>query len=83
MLHVASDAIMKVYRKGLFRTGRSTPATIEIAIDRWAHAYRPNSESTLCGLKVKKLHWEPFQRLDFAAVNGAFHCPRCSALATM
>jgi hypothetical protein len=36
---------------------------------------------TLCGLKVEKLHWQPFRTLDFAAVNPAFHCPRCSVAA--
>jgi hypothetical protein len=83
MLHVASDAIMKIYRRGLLRAGRSTPPRIEIAVDRWAHAYAPNSDSTLCGLKVKKLHWEPFTTMEFDAVNDAFHCPRCSAIAML
>lgn len=79
MLHVATDAVMKIYRRGLMRAGRSTPAKIEIAVDRWAHAYRPKSEVTLCGLQVAKLHWQPFRTLDFNAVNDAFHCPRCAA----
>jgi hypothetical protein len=81
MLHVATDAVMKVYRRGLLRAGRSTPPRIEISVDRWAHAYPPNTDMTLCGLKVEKLHWQPFRTLDFAAVNPAFHCPRCSVAA--
>jgi hypothetical protein len=82
MLHVATDAVMKIYRRGLMRAGRATPPKIEIAVDRWAHAYRPNMEVTLCGLKVEKLHWQPFRSMDFTAVNAAFHCPRCSVAAT-
>jgi len=79
MLHVATDAVMKIYRRGILRAGRSTPAKIEIAVDRWAHAYRPKSDVTLCGLRVEKLHWQPFRTVDFNAVNDAFHCPRCAA----
>lgn len=82
MLHVATDATMKVYRRGLMRAGRATPPRIEITVDRWAHGYRPNTEVTLCGLKVDRLHWGPFRSLDFAAVNAAFHCPRCAKVAT-
>lgn len=82
MLHVATDDVMKVYRGGVMRAGRSTPPKIDIAVNRWAHAYRPKADVTLCGLKVKKLYWEPFTTLDFTAISAAFHCPRCSEVAT-
>jgi hypothetical protein len=82
MLHVATDAVMKIYRRGLMRAGRATPPRIEIAVDRWAHAYRPNTELTLCGLKVDRLHWQPFRSLNFTTVNTAFRCPRCSEAAS-
>jgi hypothetical protein len=48
MLHVATDAVMKIYRRGVLRAGRSTPPKIEITVDRWAHAYRTKTEVTLC-----------------------------------
>jgi hypothetical protein len=81
MLHVATDAVMKIYRRGVLRAGRSTPPRIEIAVDRWAHAYRTKAEVTLCGLRVEKLHWEPFRHLEFGAVNAAVQCSRCSVAA--
>src|SRR4051812_40101654 len=82
VLHVATDSIMKIYRRGLMRAGRATPPKIEIAVDRWAHAYRSNTEVTLCGLKIDRLHWRPFRTLDFTTVNSAFHFPRCSEAVT-
>jgi len=82
MLHVATDAVMKIYRRGVLRAGRSTPPKIEIAVDRWAHAYRTKAVVTLCGLQVERLHWQHFRSLDFAEVNAAFQCPRCSAVAS-
>jgi hypothetical protein len=80
MLHVATDAIMKIYRRGLMRAGRSTPARIEVAVDRWAHAYQPKSDVTLCGLRVERLHWQHFRNLDFNAINSSLQCPRCADL---
>ena len=77
MFCVAADGIRKIYRRGLLRPGRSSPPTIEIAVDRWVHAYRPRSTRTLCGLMVDRLHWEPFTTLEFGAVSEGFCCPRC------
>lgn len=57
MLHVATDAVMKIYRGGLMRAGRRTPPRIEIAVDRWVDAYRTKTEVTSCGLNAEKLHW--------------------------
>ena len=78
MMHVATDAVMKTYQRGLLRAGRSTRPRMDLGVDRWAHAYSTKAAGTLCGLKVDKLHWAPFRGLDFDAVNPAFWCPRCS-----
>jgi hypothetical protein len=79
MLHVASDNVARIYRRGIVR--RTTPPSIEVAVDRWVHAYEKDSTQTLCGRNVKTLHWQPFESLDFAAVNDRYHCPPCAAAA--
>ena len=80
MLHVASDAIVKIYRRGILR--RTTPPSIDIAVDRWVHGYEPGSTVTLCGRKVATLHWRPFEALDFADVNDSYYCARCADVAS-
>jgi hypothetical protein len=45
------------------------------------HAYEKDSSETLCGRKVKTLHLQPFEALDFADVNDSFHCTRCATVA--
>jgi hypothetical protein len=76
MLHVASDRIMKISRRGIVR--RTTPPSNEVVVDRWVHAYEPGSTITLCNRKLTTLHWRPFEALDFAEVNNSFYCPRCA-----
>jgi hypothetical protein len=79
MLHVASDSITRIYRRGIVR--RTTPPSVEVVVDRWVHAYEKDSSETLCGRKVKTLHLQPFEALDFADVNDSFHCTRCATVA--
>jgi hypothetical protein len=79
MLHVASDNVARIHRRGIAR--RTTPAAVELAVDRWVHAYQKGSTETLCGRKVKTLHWEPFESLDFASVNVSYYCARCATAA--
>jgi len=79
MLHVASDSVTKIHRRGIAR--RTTPPSFRVVVDRWVHAYEKDSTDTLCGRKVKTLHWQPFESLDFAEVNDSFHCTRCAAAA--
>lgn len=80
MLHVASDTVTRIHRRGIVR--RTTPAAIEVVVDRWVHAYEPGAATTLCGRKVRTLHWQPFENLDFALVNDSYHCGRCAAAAS-
>ena len=80
MLHVASDTVTRIYPRGIIR--RTTPPSIDLALGRWVHAYRPGAATTLCGRKVRTLHWQPFEDLEFSLVNENFHCSRCAASAS-
>jgi hypothetical protein len=81
MLHVASDAVIKIYPRGIVR--RITPPSTQIVVDRWVHGYEPGSPITLCGRKLTTLHWQSFEALDFAEVNASYHCARCAAAADL